>query len=74
MKTIKIKMINGTKYTIDTHDNTTVLELKHIIEETLNVCKQMQRLIFNGSPLEDHLILPNNCVVHLLLQLASIDE
>ena len=78
MKIIRIKLINGNKYTLNINeDSFSVLSLKELIEKGLNIKKQTQRLIYNGSPLENTQILnnlPDNSIIHLVQQLESIDE
>ena len=78
MKVVAIKFMNGAKYTLRIHeDSFSVLSLKELIEERLNIKKETQRLIYNGSPLENSQILnnlPDNCIIHIVLQLATIDE
>ena len=73
MKTLIIKVVNGIKYTIQVNDDISVSYLKDKIEECLNIKKETQRLIYNGSPLINTYYisnLPNNCIIYLILQLS----
>ena len=65
MKTIYLKL----KYTFVMENNGSVPMLKELIEEKLNIKKESQRLIYNGSPIIDF-NLPDNSIVHLILQMT----
>jgi hypothetical protein len=79
MKIISVKLVNGTKYAfhIDERNYETVSSLKNRIEACLDIKKGMQRLLYRGSPLQNELCLnnlPDGSIVHLILQLETIDE
>ena len=78
-KIVVVKFTNGTKYgfPISETGSHTVSLLKSQIEDFLKIKKETMRLICMGSPLEDYFDLiniPNKTVIHLVLQLAKIDE
>ena len=80
MKSIIIKLVNGKKYTFEMNESTiykTVKSLKDSIEESLNIKKGMQRLLYHGSPLSNDFMLinlPDKSIIHLILQLETISE
>ena len=69
MKTIYLKLLTGEKYTFIMENNGSIPMLKELIEEKLNIKKESQRLIYNGSSLIDF-NLPDNSIVHLILQMT----
>jgi len=76
---IVLKLVNGTKYAFPILENGshTVSLLKIQIEDFLKIKKKTIRLICMGSPLEDDydlINIPNKTVIHLILQLETIDE
>jgi hypothetical protein len=78
-KIVVVKFTNGTKYgfPISETGSHTVSLLKNQIEDFLKIKKETIRLICMGSPLEDHYNLinvPDKTVIHLVSQLAKIDE
>jgi len=71
-----IKMTNGIKYSFYYEEPESVTSLKLRIADFLDVKKETLRLLYNGSPLMDESILdlPNKSIIHLVSQLATIDE
>ena len=77
MKLLFLKLMDNTKYTFYAFDKESVSSLKNKIEACLNFKKEIQRLSYRGYPLTDDFILdkiPNNSVIRLTLQLATIPE
>jgi hypothetical protein len=72
-----IKLVNGTKYLFNTEPFETLSSLKNKIAEFLQINKSTIRLIYNGQSLSDEfslINLSNKSVIHLIYQLATIDE
>ena len=77
MKLVTIKMVNGTKYKMGIFPDQTVANLKLRIFNTLLIKIEAQRLLYNGTPLPNEYLLgnlPDDCIIHLVLQLVSIPE
>lgn len=77
MKRIIIKLIDGTKYIFYINNNESISLLKNKIESCLDIKKETQRLLYQGSLLQDYHTLaklPDNSILHLVLQLACIQE
>jgi hypothetical protein len=72
-----IKLVNGTKYLFNIEKFETLSSLKNKIAEFLQINKSTIRLIYNGQSLSDEfslINLSNKSVIHLIYQLATIDE
>jgi len=69
-----IKLPDKTKYDLDIDEKNTVLGLKNIIYDKLQIDVLKQRLLFNGLPLMDNYCIyqykiESNSIIHLLYQL-----
>ena len=67
-------MMNGVKFTLDIDKHITVLVLKEKIQEIKKIDTNMQRLIFQGSPMIndcqlDKYNLKENSIIHLILSM-----
>lgn len=72
---IYIKLIDKSEIGIDVDINSSVLSLKYLIEEQLDVKYYAQRLLYNGSTMSDECSLwkynlRENSVINLLIQLC----
>jgi len=71
---IFIKLLDGTKHLLNINKNITITQLKYNIQETLNINKRAQRLLYKGYPMVDDYTLTSynvtdNSTIFLLLQL-----
>ena len=75
---IIVKLVNGSKHKLCiSKEYHTVSLLKSQIEDLFYFKKGSQRLSYKGSPLLNEfnlLNLPNKSIIHLVLQLETIDE
>ena len=67
-------MMNGVKFTLDIDKHITVLVLKEKIQKIKKIDTNMQRLIFQGSPMIndcqlDKYNLKENSIIHLILSM-----
>jgi len=74
--TVKVKTLTGKTIHVDVDSATTVAALKAKIQDKEGIPPDQQRLIFNGTQLEDGPLLKdygikNNAVLHLVLRLRG---
>ena len=75
-----IKLVSGMKYGFPISTNEpyhSVSRLKMEIEKFLDIPKQSQRLLYMGSSLHNDfnlVTIPNKSILHLVTQMATIDE
>ena len=76
MKCIVLKFQNGKKYNYYYDICEFVSSFKNKIEEHLGIKKETIRLLYKGQLLNNdyYLNIPDNSVIHLVLQLATIYE
>ena len=77
MKRFIVKLMNGMKYVFFVEPDESVASIKCKIECCLDIKKETMRLLYQGALLQDYhtlFKLPDNSILHLVLQLASIQE
>jgi len=74
---VYLKLVNGTKYAFDIEPFETLSSFKNKIADFLQINKSTIRLSYKGQPLMDEFSLinmSNKSIIHLIYQLATIDE
>ena len=71
-----VKTLTGKQFECEFSPGTTILELKHTVQELEGIPPDQQRIIFGGRQLEDHRTcahhgLTRGCIVHLVVSLWS---